>query len=394
MRKENRKYTKNRRIAIMVHNLQGGGMERVAAQVSEMLQELGFNVYLFVWDFDKRNSYKYSGNIVRITRKTIAYGNEQLQEVLQLWNDILQFRKEKIAYKIDITISFAPVMNIVNLLTYTRDKKILTVHSCLSVRKDLKGLRYSGGVMRLYNLAYKVIAVSEWCRKDLIQNYGIDKTKVKVIYNPIEWKECAQGINNNVLVVGRLQDVKQQWHIIRAFRMVLNKVPDAKLIIAGKGENERYLKRLTEMLDMKEHVEFKGFVKDIDALYQEARVVVFSSESEAFPCAVIEAIGHGLPVVAANCPGGIAEIIAATKRYNKRVESVQIEKCGILVPTLDGIKYKADVTLINAERLMAEGIITLLTNQDLWNKMSASCKEIRERFSRDTIKKSWEKLLR
>ena len=49
------------RVAIMVGCLCGGGMERVAAQLSVMLSNFGFEVYILVHAFDKRNVYEYKG---------------------------------------------------------------------------------------------------------------------------------------------------------------------------------------------------------------------------------------------------------------------------------------------------------------------------------------------
>lgn len=91
-----------------------------------------------------------------------------------------------------------------------------------------------------------------------------------------------------------MHDVKQQWHIIRAFKIVLEQVPDAELIFAGKGENEKYLRKLCHDLNIEKNVFFKGFVNKIDDLYRQAKCVVFSSSSEAFPCSVIEAMSYGV----------------------------------------------------------------------------------------------------
>lgn len=88
-------------------------------------------------------------------------------------------------------------------------------------------------------------------REDLIEHFGVKQDKVIAIYNPcyIETiKDKIQGeklpdddeqffINNKgniVLTAGRLVDQKGQWHLIRAFSRVINKMPDANLRDMGE----------------------------------------------------------------------------------------------------------------------------------------------------------------
>ncbi len=382
-----------KRVAILVQGLYGGGMERVAAQLSIMLSDAGYDTYILVRGFNKRKAYRYKGKIISIPL-AVCDGRQSIgiESVLMLRNAYL-LRKCKKINKIDITISFAPEMNVMNMLSGTGDRKILTVHSCLSVRQDFAGLCYKHNMYRMYNYAYKVIAVSKWCEKDLIDHYGVNANKVRTIYNPIEGNDRSDGIlikENIVLIVGRLQDIKQQWHIIRAFKMVIEKIPDAKLIIAGQGENRKYLHNLSVDLGINNNVIFEGFVKEIEELYQQAKCVVFSSASEAFPCSVIEAISQGIPVVAADCPGGIREIIAKNDDCGSKIEKATKVSGGILTPELDGIKYDAKTPLTAAECEMAKGIIYLLENNCAY---AESCLKISSEFNESRIMKKWLELM-
>lgn len=386
------------RVAIMVGCLCGGGMERVAAQLSVMLSNFGFEVYILVHAFDKRNVYEYKGKVITFS---YAFFNESkgiVREKLLLLHNIYLLTKFKQKKQIDFTVSFSHEMNVLNMFSGVKDKKILTIHSCLSVRKDFNGFYYHKAFFKLYNYFYKVVAVSKWCKQDLVDNYGIRENKIEVIYNPIALENEYEYENvslkeNIVLVVGRLHDVKQQWHIIRAFKKVVNELPDARLVIAGIGENGRYLRTLVKQMDMEEHVMFKGFVNKIDELYRRAKIVAFSSASEAFPCSVIEAISNGIPVIAGDCPGGIREIIAYDTPCDNVIKNYIFVKCGILVPKFNGKKYHADVPLTKAEFEMAKGILYLLKNELVRKNLVKNCLMRSRQFDEKKIEKQWKKLL-
>lgn len=380
----------------MVGGLSGGGMEHVAAQLSVILSDSGFEVYILVCAFDKKSVYEHKGKIIIFPYTFFNESANAIKEIGSFLHDVYLLSKLKRQYQINFTISFAPEMNLLNMFSGGKDKKILTVHSCISVRKDFDGLCYHRGLFKLYNYSYKVIAVSKWCKRDLVRHYGVRENMIEVIYNAVsiggsyDDKEPKENI---ILVVGRLQDVKQQWHIIRAFRNVLNEVKDAKLVIAGTGENGRYLKSLSKQMEMEEHVIFKGFVKEMGELYRQAKVVAFSSASEAFPCSVIEALSNGVPVIAADCPGGIREILAYGEICDVVIRKYTLVKCGILVPRFNGKKYSADSPLTKAEVEMSKGILYLLKNESVRKSFIANCLMVSKLFDEKKIGDRWKNLL-
>jgi glycosyltransferase involved in cell wall biosynthesis len=385
-----------KRVAIMVGSLYGGGMERVAAQLSMMLSDFGLEVYVLVGSFDRRKAYVHKGKIINFQFFSLCSLSSRVKELGSLLYDACRLAQFKIEYGIDCTISFAPEMNFLNMVSGRRDKKILTIHSCQSLRKDFQGICHQKKAFKIYNNAFKVVAVSRWCKQDLIDYYGIRRDKIKVIYNPVDVAECKLSKirkENIILIVGRMHDVKQQWHIIRAFRKVLDEIPDTKLIIAGTGENNRYLRKLSRKLSIENDVIFKGFVKDVQNLYDQAKLTVFSSASEALPCSVIESISSGVPVIAADCPGGIREIIAPGDLFDDVIKECTTVKCGMLVPKVDGKKYGAEEPLTKAETEMAKGIIFLLKNESAREKLVQNCLKYRELFDEKRIAKKWRELL-
>ena len=107
------------------------------------------------------------------------------------------------------------------------------------------------------------------------------------------------------------------------------------------------------------------------------------------PCSVIEAMSYGVPVAAADCPGGMREILAGDLKLSHQVHEVVVVKGGVLTPRLDGIKYDGAKALTRAERKLAEGIIYLLQNETDYANLVKNCFEISQLFHEKIMKRKW-----
>ncbi|MDR0339696.1 MAG: glycosyltransferase, partial [Desulfovibrio sp.] len=88
---------------------------------------------------------------------------------------------------------------------------------------------------------------------------------------------------------GRLNRQKGQHLLLHLLRMLLDKGLDARLVIAGRGEREAELKALAGELDLRERVDFVGFMDDLAPFWAEIDLFVLSSLWEGFGNVVIEA---------------------------------------------------------------------------------------------------------
>ena len=79
-------------------------------------------------------------------------------------------------------------------------------------------------------------------------------------------------------------------------------------MIIGDGEMRGELERYVEELGIKDKVEFKGWVKDLKAIYEELDIVALTSLNEGTPVSLIEAMAGGRPVIATNV-GGVKDIV-------------------------------------------------------------------------------------
>lgn len=379
-----------RNIAIFVPSLERGGMERVASQLSFMFRDMGHSVYIIVSYYNRKNAYDFAGKLIECPFKINKAGKKE--ELLSYYYNSLMLREIKKKYKINFTVSVAQEANLINIISGTNDKKILTIHNCMSLREDLDGYAYSKKAMKLYNYAYRTVAVSDWCKNDLIENYGLKKKKVQTIYNPSTQKcHYVKKDKPIVLYVGRLDPVKQPWHLIKAFTKVKECVPDAQLWIAGNGSEQKNLKQLAIDMKIQTCISFLGYVKDIDYLYDKAKVFAMTSKSEAFPCVLVETLAHCIPIVISDIPGGAKECISKEivdiSEYPKDVEA------GIITKNF-GVSEPYSLKLTNEEIMLGNEISRLLLNDELYLSKVRSCEELLRRFDDKVIAKQWEGIIR
>ena len=97
--------------------------------------------------------------------------------------------------------------------------------------------------------------------------------------------------------------------VLRAFRLIQDAVPEARLIVAGDGEERAQLHHLAGTLELRE-VEFAGQVtpQRMGELYNAADVYLNSPSIDNMPNSIIEAFAAGLPVVTTKA-GGIPFIV-------------------------------------------------------------------------------------
>ena len=111
-----------------------------------------------------------------------------------------------------------------------------------------------------------------------------------------------------LLNVKRLHPLADQATLLRAFRLLLDARPDARLLIAGTGEAEDALRALAAELRLDAaSVAFLGLVpnEQVAELVGAADVFALSSVLEATPTVALEALACGTPVVSTDNPGGI-----------------------------------------------------------------------------------------
>jgi glycosyltransferase involved in cell wall biosynthesis len=206
-----------------------------------------------------------------------------------------------------------------------------------------------------------VVAISESTRKSLARYEFMPQAKIRVIYNGIRGLEVAeQGIRNvkqelgiplSACVIGtvsRLDPVKNQTMMVRAFRKVLQEFPETYLLLVGDGPDRDVLQQLSISLGIEDRVVFTGFIKKPAAYLASMDIFLLSSHTEGTSMTLLESMSLGIPSVVTNV-GGNPEIVSNGE---------------------SGFLTKPD-----DENSFAEAIIRLITDIELRDRLGSNSKE-------------------
>jgi len=159
-------------------------------------------------------------------------------------------------------------------------------HLGSSIVKKIPYLIVGAGFLKEY--FKEVFKVSE--EKIFLAPYGIDSN----YFIPGNHKE-----NKDILVfgaAGRFTKLKGFDILIKAFSKIKSK--DWRLFIAGSGEEESNLKKITSELGLDDRIKFLGQLEDMRDFYNSIDVFVISSHREGLPLTMLEAMACEKPVLA------------------------------------------------------------------------------------------------
>jgi glycosyltransferase involved in cell wall biosynthesis len=157
----------------------------------------------------------------------------------------------------------------------------------------------------------QLVGVSFDIQKRFIQELGFRKEKVSVIHNGIELPELRGFKRSGPMVVGsagRLFAVKDFPLMIAAALIAVGSKAGLRFEIAGEGPERAHLEELIAACGVGDHFALRGHVVDMQRFYADLDVYMNTSIHEGIPMSILEAMAHGVPVIAPHV-GGIVEII-------------------------------------------------------------------------------------
>lgn len=280
-----------------------GGAERVLADVTAGLADMGHEITLVTYDSAGGGSfYPLSDKIVR---KSLTIGNSNKRAKFgETIRRMIHLRRYIKSQRPDIVVAFMHSMFVpmAFALAGTRIPVVGSEHIVPEHYKDRK-LEY---ILLYFSTFFlrKITVLSSAILKKYPRNV---REKMVVIGNPVHMSvssELPAQRQSVILNVGRLEPQKDQVTLIRAFAKIANSHPDWKVRIVGEGALRPVLESEIAVLGMQDRIILAGTTKNIAKEYQGASIFALPSRYESFGLATAEAMAYELPAVGfADCPG-------------------------------------------------------------------------------------------
>jgi len=270
--------------------------------------------------------------------------------------------------------NFSPALAGSLISSFTKAPHITTIHDIFSVydkefwKKWARQSNVSYTNARLVPFFEKLMmrfrfdcihTVSDATKTD-IQKLGTKKP-IHVIPNCIQYQEqfAIEPKVKQFVYLGRLVFYKNVEVILRAFKIVIQEFPDAKLVIAGDGPQKESLQGLVKKLHINDNITFAGYVTPEQKvkLLAESNALLFPSTIEGFGLVMLEAFQQKRPVL-------VSDITPMS-------DIVENKKTGLVIDPHDEGKW-------------AEAIISLIKNPQESDILGQSGNEIlKEKYSQE-----------
>ena len=331
-----------KRVAIPIYSFGPGGAERV---VSILLEELGkrYDITLVLMNDNIFYRIPPGVDIYFLERsRPFEAGIIKLLKLPWLAWKYRRFCKRK---KIDLTLSFMNRPNYIAVLA-----KLLGLgHPVIISERGTPGSYYDDAsaysvvsrflICKLYPLSDMIVCNSYGARWDLNRNFGIELSRIEVIYNPFDLKRIEKMAAERYprddesfvwVSVGRLDRKKNFEEMIELFSLAAGK--EDSLWIIGEGiDRERIAKKIEEC-GVSGRVKLLGRKENPFRYLAAADIFLFASTTEGFPNVLVEALACSLPVVSSDCLSGPREILGFSSDYDIVLEEVKKVEYAILFP--------------------------------------------------------------
>lgn len=369
---------------LMLHLNYGGIEKQVTTLANELSKEYKIEIISLYnilsgksfYELDERINVKYIFNsgpnrneIKNALKKfkLINLVNESRKALKMLYTKYFGLKKIINKLNTDILISsrieFSKQIKRDDIITISQE------HSFIDEKKYIKKVKRS-----FKHIKYLVVMTKgakqrydEWLKKEKI------KPEVVVIPNMI--KENKSGKistldNNQIISVGRLEEVKDFYTLILVFSVIVKKYPNYVLKIIGEGSMREKLEEQIKNCNLEKKVILTGKLNEneINNEFLKSDVFVLTSKSESFSLVLCEAMNYGVPCVAFDVDVGPREII------KNGVNGLLIEDRNI--------------------DLMIKKIDGLLSNNDIRKKMGIDAKKKASQYYPDKILDKWVYILK
>lgn len=376
-----------KKLMLICPMLHQGGFERVCITTARLMEPY-FDVTIVI--FNSANiAYDIKGlNIIDIKMGVQKGKVKKLFNIIRRSRRLRQLKRE---IKPDIAYSFGPSANMVNAFSKTGKTRVwLGLRNYTDIEEKIK-------IKLFIKLADLIICCSHQIEKELNVKFEFNKTATLYNLYDVEAikREAAacepelpfgetdeEGRRLRFLVsMGRDDDMKGFWHMIKVFSLIHKEIPEARLLILGAGSFDHY-KKLAKDLKIADVIYFAGMQKQPYQYLKKGEVYLLTSQNEGFPNALVEGMALGLAAVSVNCKTGPAEILLEKKYMDlaehekeKGQTAVAYGKYGILIPVMEKERNLDAEDISEEERNMARVVTDLMNDKEMLQQYKKAAEE-------------------
>ncbi|MGE0315484.1 MAG: glycosyltransferase family 4 protein [Lautropia sp.] len=365
------------RLAILIHSLSAGGAERVAVHLANGFAARRWQVALLTLEPAAGDFYAVDARVDRIGLDVAGPAGGLVGALAGNARRLRAIRRALARGRYDAVLALTAEVSVLAILA-TRGLGLRVV---VSERIHPPALRLGRAWHRLRRLVYphadQVVVQTEDTRRWIERH--TPGARARVIPNPVVLPlpgaeprlPPAQLLGPDrrlLLAVGRLSPQKGFDLLIPAFSRIAADHPAWTLVILGEGAERTALEALVAAHGQQARVLLPGHAGNLEDWYRRASLFVLSSRFEGFPNALVEAMAHGCPAVAFDCPTGPRDLV----------------RDGV-----DGVL----VTATDSADALSGALARAMGDDALRARLSSRATEVAARFDPDTILEHWERTL-
>jgi glycosyltransferase involved in cell wall biosynthesis len=293
-----------------------GGMEQASLRLMQSLQARGHELQLL-----SLNPIGKLGPLLQaadISHEGLPYAGKGG------WRILPSLRRKLHGYKADALIMTGHhLLAMPALGDFAKGRRILAIHfHHAGVKPDWQWrLIYQLACSRFQAITFP----SDFIRREAEHIYpsvaGLAHTIRIPLNMPVpltpEQKQAARrtlGLPPDVPVIGNagwLIPRKRFDVFLQTAAIIAARCPEAHFVIAGDGEERQRLEALAASLNLTGRLTWTGWVQNMEIFYHSLDVLLFNSDWDAMGLTPLEAMSHGVPVVASVVNGGLKEILSS-----------------------------------------------------------------------------------
>lgn len=358
-----------------------GGTERmITEKVNYYSERFGYDVTIitcFQCD-DEANFFPISSKVKQINLGIPYYTQYKYKYPKRLWikwriNRLLKNSLKRAINQVNPDILIGVSRFKANIISKIKCNAIKTIE-CHEVRYNtiLNVAEDQAYLIRVYMKIYEYFylktiehhadAVITLTEEDKLLWRRAKRTEAIPNFSTMHIRKYSDCTSKRVIAIGRLSWEKGFGRLIEIWSYVSSKHPDWQLDIFGEGGMYNTLKMLIKLYKA-QNVVIHNYTSDISLEYASSSICAVTSYFEGFSLVLLEAMKHGVPCVAFDCPFGPRSLI--NDSYN-----------GFLVE--------------NGEtRIFADRLCRLIENEELRKYYSKSSIEKSKTFDVDVIMNKW-----